>query len=337
MEAKHPHKGAFIVDLQPGMRVTAFFLARHKQLEPFRDRSKGEFLTLMLGDRTGQLLARVWEGAAELSETFAEGEVVKIAGDVEEYLGRAQLIIQKLRPARDDEYDLADFLPATDKDVAALLAQVDVVIAGFADPHLAALIHYFYDDADFRARLLQAPAARRVHHAYLGGLLEHLTEVLALADAVLALYPEINADLLRAGVLLHDVGKLREYVWARDIDYTDEGRLLGHIVLSDEAVARAIGQLPNFPPELALRVRHMLVSHHGRYEWGSPRRPKTLEALALHHIENLSAQLNRFKGLLAARREPGQTWTDYNRLLDRQLYAGPSVDDLSIEETSQLE
>jgi 3'-5' exoribonuclease len=279
----------------------------------------------------------VWEGAAELSETFAEGEVVKIAGDVEEYLGRAQLIIQKLRPARDDEYDLADFLPATDKDVAALLAQVDVVIAGFADPHLAALIHYFYDDADFRARLLQAPAARRVHHAYLGGLLEHLTEVLALADAVLALYPEINADLLRAGVLLHDVGKLREYVWARDIDYTDEGRLLGHIVLSDEAVARAIGQLPNFPPELALRVRHMLVSHHGRYEWGSPRRPKTLEALALHHIENLSAQLNRFKGLLAARREPGQTWTDYNRLLDRQLYAGPSVDDLSIEETSQLE
>jgi 3'-5' exoribonuclease len=335
-QPRHPQKGAFIVNLKPGDRVTAFFLVRHKQLEPFRDRSKGEFLTLMLGDRTGQLLARVWEGAPELAETFTEGDVVKVAGDVEEYLGRAQLIVNKLRPARDDEYDLADFLPATEKDVEAMLAAVDAVIAGMTDPHLAALVRQFYDDADFRARLAQAPAARRVHHAYLGGLLEHLTEVLTLADAVLALYPEINADLLRAGVLLHDVGKLREYTWARDIDYTDEGRLIGHIVLSDEMTAEVIARLPDFPGELALRVRHMLVSHHGRYEWGSPRRPKTLEALALYHIENLSAQLNRFKGLLAARREPGQTWTDYDRLLDRQLYAGPG-DDLSVEESSQIE
>lgn len=336
MSPKHPLKGPFIIDLKPGDRVTAFFLARHKQLEPFRDRSKGEFLTLMLGDRTGQLLARVWEGAPELAETFNEGDVVKVAADVEEYLGRTQLIINKLRPARDDEYDLADYLPATDKDVNALLAQVDGVVASLAQPHLAALVRHFYDDADFRARLAQAPAARRVHHAYLGGLLEHLTEVLALAEAVLALYPEINADLLRAGVLLHDVGKLREYTWTRDIDYTDEGRLIGHIVLSDEMVAEAISHFPDFPAELALRVRHLLVSHHGRYEWGSPRRPKTLEALALHHIENLSAQLNRFKGILAARREPGQTWTDYDRLLERQLYAGPG-DELSIEESSQME
>lgn len=336
MPPKHSLKGAFIVDLKPGDRTTAYFLVRHKQVEPFRDRSKGEFLTLMLGDRTGQLLARVWEGAAELAETFNEGDVVKIAGDVEEYLSRTQIIINKLRPARDDEYDLADFLPATERDLATMLATVEAVVAGVADPHLAALARHFYDDPDFRTRLTQAPAARRVHHAYLGGLLEHLTEVLTLADTVVALYPEINADLLRIGVLLHDVGKLREYTWARDIDYTDEGRLIGHIVLSDEMVAEAISQLPDFPAELAMRVRHLIVSHHGRYEWGSPRRPQTLEALALHHIENLSAQLNRFKSLLAARREPGQVWTDYDRLLDRQLYAGPG-DELSIEEASQQE
>jgi len=336
MPSKHPLKGSFIVDLKPGDRVTAFLLVRHKQLEPFRDRSKGEFLTLMLGDHTGQLLARVWEGAPELAETFNEGDVVKVAGDVEEYLGRAQIIVNKLRPAREDEYDLADFLPATEKDVTAMLGAVEAVIAGIADPHLAALVQHFYNDNDFRARLAQAPAARRVHHAYLGGLLEHLTEVLTLAESVLALYPEINADLLRTGALLHDVGKLREYTWARDIDYTDEGRLIGHIVLGDEMVAEAISHFPDFPDELAMRVRHLLVSHHGRYEWGSPRRPKTLEALALHHIENLSAQLNRFKGLLAARREPGQAWTDYDRLLERQLYAGPG-DELSIEESSQME
>jgi len=278
----------------------------------------------------------VWEGAAELAEQFAEGDVVKVAGDAEAYLDRTQLIINKLRRAEDQEYDLADFLPATEKDVDQMLAAVQAAVESIQDPHLAALVRHFYDDADFRARLAQAPAARRVHHAYLGGLLEHLTEVLALGEAVLKLYPEINADLLRTGMLLHDVGKLREYSWARDINYTDEGRLIGHIVLGDEIVSRVMEQTPDFPDELSLRVRHMLVSHHGRYEWGSPRRPQTLEAIALHHLENLDAQLNRFRGLLAARREPGQAWTDYDRLLDRQLYAGHD-DNLSIEEASHLE
>ncbi len=336
MTAKHPLKGGFAADLHPGDRITAFFLVHYKQLEPFRDRTKGEFLTLMLGDRTGQILARVWEGAPELAATFEEGDILKVAGDVEEYLGRTQIIVQKLRPAADNEYDLADFLPATEKNVDELLAVVQAAVEAIQNPHLAALVRRFYDDPDFRAKLAQAPAARRVHHAYLGGLVEHLADVLALCDTVLGLYPEINADLLRAGALLHDVGKLREYSWDRDIDYTDEGRLIGHIVLSDEMAARAIDQLPDFPDELRLRLRHMLVSHHGRYEWGSPRRPMTLEALALHHVENLSAQLNRFKSLLAARREPGQAWTAYNRLLDRQLYAG-QPEDLTVDESGQLE
>jgi len=336
MQPKHPQKGAFIVDVHAGDRVTGFFLVRHKQLEPFRDRSRGEFLTLGLGDRSGQMLARVWEGASELAEQFAEGDVIKVAGDVEEYLDRTQLIINKLRRAEEQEYDLADFLPATEKDVDEMFAVVQAAVESIHDPHLAALVRHFYADADFRARLAQAPAARRVHHAYLGGLLEHLTEVLTLGETVLKLYPEINADLLRTGMLLHDVGKLREYAWARDINYTDEGRLVGHVVLGDEMVSRVIEQTPNFPEELSLRVRHMLVSHHGRYEWGSPRRPQTLEAIALHHLENLDAQINRFRGLLAARREPGQAWTDYDRLLDRQLYAGHD-DNLSIEEASHLE
>jgi len=197
MEPKHPLKGIFIVDLRPGERVPgAFFLVRHKQLEPFRDRSKGEFLTLTLGDRTGQMLARVWEGAPELAETFAEGDVVKVAGDVEEYLGRAQIIVNKLRRAGEEEYDLSDFLPATEKNLDDLLAHVQAAVDSLQSPHLAALVRRFYDDPDFRARLAQAPAARRVHHAYLGGLLEHLVDVLTLCETVLQLYPEINADLL---------------------------------------------------------------------------------------------------------------------------------------------
>src|SRR3990172_140971 len=337
MEPKHPLKGIFIVDLRPGERVPgAFFLVRHKQLEPFRDRSKGEFLTLTLGDRTGQMLARVWEGAPELAETFAEGDVVKVAGDGEEELGRAQIIVNKLRRAGEEEYDLSDFLPATEKNLDDLLAHVQAAVDSLQSPHLAALVRRFYDDPDFRARLAQAPAARRVHHAYLGGLLEHLVDVLTLCETVLQLYPEINADLLRTGALLQDVGKLREYAWDKDIDYTDEGRLIGHIVISAEMVSQAIAHIADFPEDLSLRVRHMLVSHHGRYEWGSPARPQTIEAIALHQIENLSAQVNRFRNLLAARREPGEAWTPYDRLLGRQLYAGHE-EDLNIEEASRLE
>ena len=335
MEPRHPQKGYFVSDLRVGERVVGYFVDKRKQLEPFRDRSKGEFLTLVLSDRTGDVLARVWEDAPALAETFAEGDVVKVAADVEEYLGRTQLIVQKLRRAEEGEYDLADFLPATEKNVDEMLAAVQAQVQRIENPHLLALVKLFYDDKDFVAKLAQAPAARRVHHAYLGGLLEHLTEVLALCDAVLALYPAINADLLRAGALLHDVGKLQEFTWDREIADTDEGRLVGHVVLGDEALSRALAQLPEFPDELALRMRHMLLSHHGRYEWGSPRRPATLEAIALHQVENLSAQVNRFQLLLGAR-SPGEAWTDYDRLLGRQLYAGHDLD-LNIEESAELE
>jgi 3'-5' exoribonuclease len=336
MYPKHPQKGTFISEMRPGERVIGFYLVRRKQLEPFRDRSKGEFLTLTLGDRTGEMLARVWEGASELAETFAEGEVIKIAGDVEEYLNRPQLIVQKLRRAEAEEYDLTDFVPATEKDTNEMFALVQRAVDRITNPHLSALVRSFYDDSDFRARLAQAPAARRVHHAYLGGLLEHLTEVLALCDAVINLYPQINADLLLTGALLHDVGKLREYAWQQDIDFTDEGRLLGHILLGEEMVGRAIERIEGFPEELNLRVRHMLASQRGRHEWGSPRRPQTLEAIALHHIIELNAQVNRFQSLLAARRDPRQPWTDYNRLLGRQLYAGYD-DEMNLEEAGQLE
>ncbi|MEK7278110.1 MAG: HD domain-containing protein [Chloroflexota bacterium] len=330
----HPQKGATVREVKPGDRITGFFVVRHKQLEPFRDRSRGQFLTLVLTDRTGSLLARVWEGAPELAETFAQGDVVKAQGDVESYMDRPQLIVAKLRRAEADEYDLRDFQPATTKNVDEMLAAIRAAMERIQNPHLRALVHHFFDDNGFVSKYAAAPAARRVHHAYLGGLLEHTVEVLALADTILLLYPEIEPDLLIAGALLHDIGKTREYSWQTEIEYTDEGELVGHIVIGDEMVAAALAGLEGFPGELALRVRHMMVSHHGRYEWGSPRRPQTLEAVALHQIEELDAQVNRFRELLAKRRE-GEAWTPYDRMLGRALYAGR--DDLAIEEGSREE
>ena len=330
-------KEQFVRDLKEGDKVLSFFLVKHKQLEYFRDRTKGQFLTLTLSDKTGQVLARVWEKALELAETFEEGDVVKVLGEVEKYLGRLQVIIEKLRPAKEDEYDLEDFLPHTERDIEEMLVTVRETIASVGDPYLRALLDKFFADEEFVAAFSQAPSARRIHHAYVGGLLEHVVEVIVLCRTVLTLYPQINRDLLMTGALLHDVGKTKELTYERDIEYSDEGRLLGHVVLSDQMITERIAEIPDLPPELALRLRHVVVSHHGRYEWGSPRRPKTLEACALHYIDNLDAQVNRFARIIAARRDKTKPWTEYDTLLKRYLYAGREEDELVIEEPGPLE
>ncbi len=330
--AVHPQKGPFLRTVSVGERFIGFYVVHRKQLEPFRDPSRGHYLTLILGDRSGQRLARIWEDAETIADEIGVGEVVKIQGEMETYMDRPQIRVLRIRPAEEGEYDWRDMLPSSPRDPDEMLESVLAAAEAIVNPHLHALVMHFYGDEAFLEALRRVPAGRKVHHAYLGGLLEHLTEMLALAERVLEIYPPLDADLLRAGVLLHDIGKVRELHWGLETDYTDEGRLLGHIVLSDEMVAAALTTLPDFPPELALRLRHMLLAHHNRYEWGSPRRPQTLEAIALTKIDDLSAQVNRF-WLLLQQREAGEAWTPYDRLLERRLYAGESG--LSVEEESQ--
>jgi len=219
--------------------------------------------------------------------------------------------------------------------VEEMLGIIRETVASVKNPYLRALLDKFFDDEEFVAAFSRAPSARRIHHAYLGGLLEHVTEVIALCRTVLDLYPQIDRDLLLTGALLHDVGKTREFTYEREINYSDEGRLLGHVTMSDRLITERMAEIPDFPPELALRLRHMVLSHHGRYEWGSPRRPKTLEACALHYIDNLDAQINRFAQIIAARRDKTRPWTEYDTLLKRYLYAGR--EELAIEEAGPVE
>jgi len=329
-------KGQFVRDLKIGDKVLGFFTVKHKRLEYFRDRTKGQFLTLTLADRTGQILARVWEDAPALDETFAVDDIVKVLGQVEEYLGRPQVIVEKLRPAKPEEYDLEDFLPHTERDVEAMLEVVRETIAAIENPFLKALLDSFFTDEAFVQEFSQAPASKLIHHAYLGGLLEYTVDTIALSKAVLDIFPQIDRDLLLTGAILHDVGKVEEFSYRRTIDYTDEGRLQGHVVLSDRMIADRIRQIPGFPEELALRLSHLVLSHHGRYEWGSPRRPKTIEACAMHYIDDLVAQVNRFSQIIATRRGLEEPWTEYDHLLRRYLYAGRS-EDLVIEENSRAE
>jgi 3'-5' exoribonuclease len=331
-ESYHAEKGPFLRNLQEGERFIGYYVLRNKQLEPFRDASRGYFLTLILSDRSGQLLARVWEGAEDTNEEILHGEVVKVDGEVESYLERIQIRVNRVRPASPKEYDLRDMLPSSKHDPEEMLSQLQDHLGQVSHPHLSTLLNFFYQDQEFLQQFRQVPAAKRIHHAYIHGLLEHTLELLTLAKTLIEIYPHIDADLLITGILLHDIGKVREYSWELDINYTDEGRLLGHIVMTDEMISKALEKLKDFPEELALTLRHMLLSHHGRYEWGSPRRPKTIEAIALHHLENLSAQVNRFQ-LILEKRSIQEDWTAYDNLLRRQLYSGRDSN-LSIEEDS---
>ncbi len=331
-EAFNPNKGPFLNNIEAGQRFIGYYARRRKQLEPFRDPSKGFFLTLILSDRSGQRLARVWEGAENTYQELEEGQVVKIDGEAEEYLDRIQIRTHRVRPAAQNEFDLRDMLPASERDPDEMLAELHKWLDMISDPNLSQLLDHFFKDDEFISEFITVPAARKVHHAYIGGLLEHVLEMLSVTESVIKTYPQLKSDLLYTSVFLHDIGKLRQFTWEFDIDYSDEGRLVGHIPITDEMLMHALSEFPDFPAELSLELRHIILSHHGRYEWGSPRRPKTPEAAALHYIDNLSAQVNRFQTVIGST-QPGKNWSEYDSILRRHLYAG-RPEESNIEEDS---
>jgi 3'-5' exoribonuclease len=335
-EIKKSDKGPWVNDLQLGMEFIGFYIVRNPRLDPFRDPSRGKYLRMQLVDRTGIIEARMWEGAEKIFEEVNGGGPVKVAGVVERFREEFQVYVGRMRAARDGEVEIADMMRATERDVGKMWEFVQEAVNSIHDPHLSALVRHFYTDSDWITRFMEAPSARRVHHSYYNGFLEHTYELLVLAQPLMTLYPEIDRDLLVTGILLHDIGKLEELSWGFDTDYTDKGRLLGHIILGERSISRAIETIEGFPKDRALEVLHLVVSHHGRYEWGSPRRPKSIEAVALHYLDNLDAQVNRFKLLTEDTRGNGESWTSYDRMLRRSLYAG-NGSDLSVEENGIVE
>ncbi|MFA5028401.1 MAG: HD domain-containing protein, partial [Candidatus Methylomirabilota bacterium] len=228
------------------------------------------------------------------------------------------------RLALPDEITLEDYHPRSAEDPEALLAGLTAVVEGFRDPFLRRLLGEILAGPEIRPALREAPAAKHLHHAVLGGLLEHTASVVGLCERLADFYPALDRDMLLAGAILHDIGKIRELTWARGFDYSDAGRLLGHITLGTLLVDEAIRTIPDFPAGLAERLLHCIVSHHGELEWGSPKRPKTLEALVLHHAENLDGKISAFLAFVRTHPDPQRPgWSQYNRTLDRCLYSGP--------------
>lgn len=317
-----PTTYAKIADLKSGERIIGFFMIVKAALETFRDPSKGKYLSLTLADKTGQVNAKVWEGGPELYDTFggpdnAVGRVIKLQADVREFNEKLDLVILKARLANEDEYTLADFLPTTNSNIDDLWRVVTEARQKINHPALSALVNGFYDNPEFVAAFEKAPVTTQVHHAYIGGALEQTAEMVQIADTLLYLYP-LDRNVLRAAVLLANVGKVRENKVTTALEKTDEGELLGGIVLDLLAVQTAISQIADFPAELAGHILHILAAQNGRLEYGSPRRPQSLEAMALAQIKETTVKMAQYAAIDANAK--GQTWTSRNDVLGLALY-----------------
>ena len=289
---KTPYVGSLPVN-EP---VTAHFLVLFKEI---RQKKTGEpYLSLQLSDRTGEIEAKMWDNVTEVMDTFERDDFLKAKGIVQVYQNRSQFTIHKLRRLEEHEVDFADYFPCSERDPEEMFAELRGIVDTLTNPHLKALLNSVLDDAPIAAMYKMAPAAKTIHHAYRGGLLEHVLSLCQLARLTAAHYKNIDVDLLLTGVILHDIGKIEELSYARGFSYSAEGQLLGHIILGLRLMSAKFEKLPDFPPKVRTLVEHMIVSHHGELEFGSPKVPIFAEALLLHHLDNLDSKMDAVRGAL---------------------------------------
>jgi len=313
-------KTVFIKDLQERDEIDSIFLVQQKTTAMAKNGKP--YLTLRLMDRSGEVEGRVWDRVEELERQFDRNDFIRVSGRANVYMGKMQLIIQELQRLDETQVDLADFLPVCPRPAAEMEQELRQRVAEMTDPHLQALLQAFLDDPALLPRFLQAPAAKAMHHVYLGGLLEHSLSVAALAVDICRHYPGLNRDLLVAGALLHDIGKIRELDYVRSFGYTDEGKLVGHIVIGAQMVEEKMTRIPDFPPLLRTLVTHLMLSHHGQYDYGSPKRPKTLEAVILNYLDDLDSKINGVRTHIDREGDQDGDWTSYHRQYDRYFFRG---------------
>jgi 3'-5' exoribonuclease len=312
-------KDFFISDCsqQENKVITSSFVVVSKQVKP---KKTGEpYLALTLGDRTGQIEAKMWDNVEEFIDAFEQDDFLKIKGLVNKYKNRFQLTIHKLRRMQESEIEYADYLPKTTKDIGELWQTLASFVASLENPHLKALLELFMADPEIAERYRNAPAAKSLHHAYIGGLLDHVVSLFRCCNLVSRNYPQINRDLLLTGAFLHDIGKIYELTYNRSFTYTTRGQLLGHMIIELEMLQAKLEQLPAFPPELKTLVEHLIISHHGQYEFGSPKLPMFPEALMLHYLDDLDSKMEAMRAHFEREAEQDTSWTSYNASLGRPL------------------
>lgn len=307
----------WIRDLSPGMQIDESYVVRSRELRPRRGR--GNYLALNLGDRSGEVTALAWENAEELSRICEPGKVLRFKAQVQRYQGRLQVVIREATPIAAELINQGDFVRASRTDPEILWQQLQSMIESVGDEHLRQLLFRVFSEPEVSQLFRIAPAAKTMHHAFRSGLLEHTLSA-ARAARMLAEHYGLNQDLVVSGMLLHDLGKIWELEAQNSIEYSDDGRLLGHISMEVLFLDRKISELSEFPSETRRQLLHILLSHHGEYAYGSPRRPKTPEAMLIHMVDNLDARMAGFQEAIDAEGDSGESWSAYSRILERNIY-----------------
>ena len=320
----------YVNQLANGDSVDECFLVADKQLRA--NRQGNLYLHLELRDKSGSVGARLWNATEGLARTFEPGDYLRVRGKTQIFQGALQIILSHVETVDPTRVEPEDFLPQSTQNVARLTAQLRERLLSLTNPHLRALVECFLIDEEFVRKFTTAPAGIKNHHAYHAGLLEHVVTLLTAADRIIDLYPEVDRDLLLTGIFLHDIGKVDELSYDRAFAYTDEGQLVGHLVMGVEMLRDKVEQTADltgepFPGELLLRLKHMIVSHHGAYEFGSPKLPMTLEAVALHYLDNLDAKLHAYSREIRDDPCRDSSWTPFQQNLGRRLFKGISPDD----------
>lgn len=315
----------FVNQLADGDAVDEVFLASEKQLRP--NRNGDLYLQLRLSDRTGALTAMLWNAKQNQYDSFSNGDYVRVKGTAQVYNGVMQVIAKGIDRTEPTQVDVTEFCTLTDVDVDKMIKELAKILRNLADPHLRDLAECLLVDETLMAGMRSAPAGVKNHHAYRGGLLEHVLSLIKICQAVGPHYKDLNIDLLVMGAFLHDIGKTRELTYEPDLGYSDAGQLLGHLIqgvqILDSAIAKYDSLNPEpFPTELADHLRHMIVSHHGSLEFGSPKLPMTREAIALHFLDNLDAKLHAVEQLISEDANSESPWTIFNPALGRKIYKG---------------
>jgi 3'-5' exoribonuclease len=316
-------KDFYVVDAAKfdGAAVTTFLAVSSMSVRE-KKTGAGQYLALTLSDKTGTIEARMWDDIASAVATCSEGCYVKVQGQVSKYQGKWQMTLSKMRLAAESEVDAADFVPTTKFDIGEMWTELRGYVEEFKNAELRRLVLAFLDDEEIGAAYRAAPAAKVLHHAWIGGLLEHVVTLVRVCRATAPFYPEVDADLLVTGAILHDIGKTRELSWGTTFGYTLEGQMIGHISIAQGMLREKVAGLPGFPDKLRVLVEHMILSHHGKYEFGSPKLPMTPEAVLLSALDDVEAKMQAMRnefGRDAAAGKSGAEMTEWVRSMERPL------------------
>ncbi|MBW1650240.1 MAG: HD domain-containing protein [Deltaproteobacteria bacterium] len=316
-------KKIFVKDLKTGEFIKDLFLVTGKAVSYKKDGNK--YIVITVADKTGTIKGVAWDNVEKIYETLCSADYAIIAGNITEFNNSLQIVIKDVFAPDNDSIDSSDFIPSAKADVEIMFERLLKLIETINRPYLKKLLYLFFNDDNLKTRFKNAPAGKKMHHAYLGGLLEHSLSVGLLADKIAGHYKGIDVDLLKTGAILHDIGKIEEFNYQLFIDYSDSGRLLNHIIIGAEMISDKIRAVSDFPEKEALLLKHMIISHHGTREFGSPEPPKTIEAVILNYLDEIDSKVMGIRDFMA-NKDTVLGWSPYHKIYERHFYKADYTD-----------